>query len=340
MGVKALVYSAASYEIEKFERAMFAADSNASSVTVEYFSGRLTTRTAALANSFEAVVVSHSDQVGAEVLNVLARNGVRLVAVRTPSVSNVDLQRAHQIGMRIARVPILASHSVAEYAVALVMSLVRNTHKAYSRVRDGNLDVSGLVGFELHGETVGIIGTGKAGALTARILKGFGCRIVAYDVFESPTIKDMGGKYLPLEELLSESHVVSLHAPLLPATRNMISADTVRAMRTGAILINTSKSGLLDVQAVLEGLKGGKIAALGWDVSDGDTDLFRLEPSGQMIAVDEAFKAICALPNVIISGHQAAHTDGALEAAAQTTLNTLLELSNGRKLSHEVRPER
>uniref|UniRef100_A0A7S1XCL0 D-lactate dehydrogenase n=1 Tax=Compsopogon caeruleus TaxID=31354 RepID=A0A7S1XCL0_9RHOD len=242
---------------------------------------------------------------------------------------------ARELGIKIARVPTLSSYPVAEYAVTMMLTLNRKTHKAYSRVRNGNFSLEGLQGFDMNGKVVGIIGTGKAGSLTARILRGFGCQILAYDALENQAFRDLGGRYTSLEELLSSSHIVSLHAPLLPATRHMINRETIAKMKEGVMLINTSRGALIDTRAMVEGLESGHIGAVGIDVYEGEEELFHTDLSG-LVLRDELFKQLMSFPNVLITGHQSSMTDSALESVAQTTLMSLRQFRNQQPLRHEI----
>lgn len=280
---------------------------------------RLTRETALLANGKEAVCAFVNDELKADVLLELAGQGIRLVALRCAGFNNVDVPAAHKLGMTVVRVPAYSPHAVAEHTVALMLALNRKIHRAYGRVRDGNFSLEGLMGFDLNGRTVGIIGTGKIGTLVAKIMGGFGCRLLAHDPFPNEECRKMGVEYLEISRLLSESDIVTLHCPLSPETRHLINSHAVRRMKAGAMLLNTGRGALVDTRAVIEGLKSRQIGSLGLDVYEEEADLFFENLSNQVIQ-DDVFTRLLTFPNVIITGHQAFFTQQAMQNIAETTL--------------------
>jgi len=234
-------------------------------------------------------------------------------------------------------VPSYSPYSVAEHTLALILALDRKIHRAYVRVRDGNFSLDGLLGFDLHGRTVGIVGTGVIGATTAGILTGFGCRLLASDPYPSDRVRALGATYVELPRLLSESDVVTLHCPLLPETRHLIDRRAVKTMKPGSMLVNTSRGALVDARALIEGLKSGRIGALGLDVYEEETEVFYEDLSGQVIQ-DDVLSRLLTFPNVLITAHQGYFTRDALEQIAQTTLQSIADFEAGRELRHEVQP--
>lgn len=287
-----------------------------------FFEPQLTIDTVALARGFDAVCVFVNDTVNAAVLEVLAQCGVRLVALRCAGFNNVDLDAANRLGIGVVRVPAYSPYATAEHAVALILALNRKTHRAYNRVREGNFSLEGLLGFDINGRTVGVIGTGKIGAIVARIMSGFGCRVLGFDPFPNPECEQIGVRYVSLDELFSESDIISLHAPLTPENHYLINAETLSKMRDGVMLINTSRGGLIDTVAVIEGLKSGRIGYLGLDVYEEEADIFYEDLSASIIP-DDVFSRLQTFPNVLITGHQGFFTRNALENIGATTLENL-----------------
>jgi D-lactate dehydrogenase len=279
----------------------------------------LTPQTVALAASHQAVCVFVNDCMDAPTLTALASVGVRLVALRCAGFNNVDLAAAQRLGIAVARVPGYSPAAVAEHAVAMMLTLNRHTHRAYARVREGNFALDGLLGFDMQGRTVGIVGTGKIGTALARILRGFGCRVIATDPYPSDECVALGVRYVPFDALLAESDIVSLHCPLTPDTRHLIDDAAVRKMRRGVMLINTSRGAVIETRAVIAGLKSGVIGYVGLDVYEEEGDLFFEDLSDQVIQ-DDVFARLLTFPNVLITGHQAFFTHEALTAISETTL--------------------
>ncbi len=294
-----------------------------------FFEVHLNTNTCKLAYGFEAVCAFVNDDLNQEVLKLLANEGVRLIVLRSAGFNNVDVQAASALGIAIARVPAYSPHGVAEHAVALMLALNRKIYRTYNRIREANFSLEGLLGFEMYGKTAGVVGTGQIGILTARILKGFGCRVLAYDVIHNPLAKEYGIEYVGLDQIYAQSDIITLHVPLMPSTRHMIDANAVSKMKKGVMLINTSRGALVDTQSVINGLKSGKIGYLGLDVYEEEGDLFFEDLSGQVIQ-DDIFMRLITFPNVVITGHQAFFTDTALKNIAQTTLQNVTDFASGK----------
>jgi D-lactate dehydrogenase len=276
--------------------------------------------TAVLAKECEAVCVFVNDQVDAAAIAQLQQAGVRLVATRSAGYNHIDVPAAHAAGLTVVRVPAYSPYAVAEHTIALMLSLNRHVHRAYSRVRDGNFSLDGLLGFDMHGKTVGLIGLGKIGACTARILLGMGCRVIGYDPFS--TVDGVTPATLP--ELLAESDIVSLHCPLTAETRHLIDAASIAGMKRGAMLINTSRGALVDTLAVIEALKSGQLGWLGIDVYEEEGELFFSDLSETVIQ-DDVFSRLLTFPNVLVTGHQAFFTAEALAAIATVTVRNVSE---------------
>jgi D-lactate dehydrogenase len=289
---------------------------------LNFVEARLTHETAMLAKGSEAVCVFVNDRVDEPVLQVFKDLGVGIVALRSAGFNNVDLAAAKRLGIAVARVPAYSPEAVSEHAVALILALDRNIHRAYARVREGNFALDGLLGFNLHGRTVGIVGTGRVGAGVARIMLGFGCKVIAHDVVPNTACAAMGVAYTSLEALLGEADIVSLHCPLTDATRHLIDADAIGRMKHGAMLINTSRGGMIDTAAVIQGLKSGAIGHLGLDVYEEEEDLFFEDLSSEVIQ-DDAFERLLMFSNVLVTGHQGFFTHEALSAIAATTMANL-----------------
>jgi D-lactate dehydrogenase len=292
--------------------------------------------TALLAQGAEVVCAFVNDVLDERVLQRLADAKVRLLALRCAGFNNVDLSAAERLGIAVAHVPAYSPHAVAEHTLALILSLNRRIHRAYNRVREGNFALEGLMGFDLHGKTAGVIGTGRIGANVVRILRGFGCEVLTHDPAPNPECEALGARAVTLEALLAGSDIVTLHCPLVPATRHLIDTAALAMMRPGVMLINTSRGALIDTQAVVAGLKRGHIGTLGLDVYEEEAALFFEDLSSQAIQ-DDVFARLLTFPNVIVTGHQGFFTNEAMQAIAETTLGNIAAfLKEGRPL-HPVR---
>ncbi len=315
------------FSSQPYDRSFLLSASQDSGLEWEFLEASLDKTTARLAHGAKAICLFVNDRLEAETLRDLHAHGLRWVALRCAGFNNVDLAVCQQLGIGVARVPAYSPHAVAEHTLALLMTLNRRLHKAYNRVREGNFSLRGLMGFDLHGKTVGVVGTGKIGGIVVDILLGFGCRVVAYDPYPSRT--DI--EYLDLETVLQQSKVVTLHLPLTPDSHHMINARTLGLMPSGSVLVNTSRGGLVDTVAVIEALKSGYLGGLALDVYEEEGDLFFRDLSEKVIQ-DDVFARLSSFPNVLISGHQAFFTQEALEAIASTTVANLLDFQAGRDL--------
>ena len=289
---------------------------------LSFLEARLSHETASLAVDSPAICAFVNDHLDRPVLESLASGGVRLVALRSAGFNNIDLSAARELGIAVGRVPAYSPNAVAEHTVALILALNRKIHKAYARVREGNFALDGLLGFDLCGRSVGIVGTGKIGLWVARIMHGFGCTVYAYDPERDPALEEIGGHYTDLAELLATSDILTLHCPLNPSTHRLIDADAIERMKPGAMLINTSRGAVVDARALIKGLKSGKIGSVGLDVYEEEGDLFFENLSGQMLQ-DDVFARLLTFPNVLITGHQAFFTREALTAIANVTIGNL-----------------
>lgn len=300
-----------------------------------YFETRLTVETCPLAAGFEAVCAFVNDQLSGEVLDRLAGLDVKVIALRSAGYNHVDLAAARRLGLKVVRVPSYSPYAVAEHAIGLMLSLNRKLHKSYARVREGNFALDGLLGFDLHGRTAGVVGTGQIGTLVARMLGALGCRVLAYDVKASAEVEAAGGQYVPLAKLLSEADIITLHCPLVAETRHMIDTRAIERMRGGVMIVNTSRGALIDAKAVIDGLKSGQIGYLGLDVYEEEADLF-FEDHSDAVIQDDIFARLLTFPNVMITGHQAFFTRDALEQIAATTMASLTAIERGDELGASV----
>lgn len=330
--MKVAVFSTKSYDQQFLEAA-----NQSYNHDLVFFEARLTAATAALADGFPVVCAFINDHLDALVLRSLASYGVRCVALRSAGFNNVDLAIAQELGISILRVPAYSPYAVAEHAVGLILMLNRKLYRAYNRVRDDNFSLSGLLGFDLNGCTVGVVGTGKIGQCFAQIMNGFGCELLGYDLYQNTDCLEMGMRYVELPELLANSDIISLHCPLLPSTYHMINADSVRQMKPGVMLINTSRGALIDTRAAIDGIKSRQIGYLGIDVYEEEASLFFEDLSDQVIQ-DETFQLLQSFPNVVITAHQAFFTRNALEAIATTTLSNISDFELGKHCPNEVKP--
>ncbi|WP_205508160.1 2-hydroxyacid dehydrogenase [Longitalea arenae] len=295
----------------------------------------LNEHTITLATGCKAVCAFVNDTLNAAVIKGLAEAGIRLIAMRSAGYNNVDLAAAAAHQISVVRVPAYSPHAVAEHAVALICTLNRKTHKAYNRVREGNFSLEKLTGFDLYGKTIGVIGTGKIGEVFCEIMKGFGCRVLAFDLVANRTLEAKGIEYLPLVKLLPQCDIISLHCPLTEQTRHIINADTIVMMKTGVMLINTSRGALIDTGAVIQALKTGQIRYLGIDVYEQEEKLFFHNLSEEIIQDDDIMR-LMSFPNVLVTSHQGFFTDEALTQIAQTTLQNINDFEAGKQLVNKV----
>ena len=301
---------------------------------LSFFESRLTPKTAPLAAGFPVVCAFVNDQLDEEVLRTLHEGGTRLLALRSAGFNHVNLSVAKALGFTVARVPAYSPYAVAEHAVALILTLNRKTHRAFNRVREGNFSLDGLLGFDLRGRTVGVIGTGKIGQAFAQIMHGFGCDVLAYDPYPNRDAEAIV-QYVPLPHLLKQSDIISLHCPLTPDTYHLIDKNALEQTKPGVMLINTSRGALVDTRAVIDGLKSGQVGYLGLDVYEEEADLFFEDLSNRVIQ-DDIFMRLLTFPNVVITGHQGFFTEEALVNIASTTLENITAFETGRGTLHRV----
>lgn len=324
------------FDTHGYEREAFTAANAGLGHQLAFLEPRLTRATAALAAGHEAICAFVNDRVDAAALEVLQGCGVRIVALRSAGYNHVDLAAAARLGLPVVRVPEYSPYAVAEHAVGLVLALNRKIHRAYARVREWNFSLEGLVGFDLHGKTVGIIGTGKIGRAAARIFHGFGCKVLAFDARPHPELTSgLGIRYAELDTLYREADVLSLHVPLTPSTHHMIDEAALAKMKRGVMLINTGRGALLDSRALLAALKTGHIGAAGLDVYEEEEGVFFRDLSDKVLQ-DDVLARLLTFPNVLVTSHQAFLTKEALGNIATTTLESLGAFERGEPLAHEV----
>ncbi|MDX1565950.1 MAG: 2-hydroxyacid dehydrogenase [Phycisphaeraceae bacterium] len=316
------------FSTKPYDRRFLEAAARDRSIEFHYFEPRLNQDTAALAEGCTAVCVFVNDVLDETALEALADRGVRFIALRCAGYNNVDLKAAGRLGFSIARVPAYSPHAVAEHTLALILTLNRKIHKAYNRVREGNFAIEGLLGFDLNGKTAGVVGTGRIGTIAAKLLRGFGCRVLAHDVEPKEACRSLGVEYVELWELFSQSDLVTLHCPLTPQTRHMVSAESIEQMKRGAMLINTSRGALVDTRAMIAGLKSGRLGSVALDVYEEEADYFFEDFSGGMI-LDDVLARLMTFPNVLITSHQAFFTREAMRNIAETTVGNLCGWDSG-----------
>lgn len=300
-----------------------------------FFEAPLNEKSVALADGCQAVCAFVNDELNATVIEGLAKTGIQLIAMRCAGYNNIALEAAQKHAIKVVRVPAYSPHAVAEHAVALMLTLNRKTHKAYNRVREGNFSLDKLIGFDVYGKTVGVIGTGKIGEVFCDIMKGFGCRVLAFDLVANREIEAKGVHYLPLVTLLPQCDIISLHCPLTEQTRHLINADTISLMKPGVMLVNTSRGALIHTHAAIEALKTGQIGYLGIDVYEQEEKLFFHNLSEEIIPDDEIMR-LMSFPNVLVTSHQGFFTDEALTQIAQITLQNIDDFEAGKPLVNKV----
>lgn len=327
------------FSTKPYDRTFLQAANSGHHHQLTFLETRLTQETMSLAAGYEAVCVFVNDQLDETVLTHIAGSGTRLVALRCAGFNNVDLAAAEKLGVPVVRVPAYSPHAVAEHTVGLILTLNRNIHRAYNRVREGNFSLDGLLGSDLNNQTVGIIGTGQIGAVVAKIMHGFGCRLLAYDLYPNPALAQYNVQYVDLPEIFAQSDILTLHCPLTPDTHHLINAQALEQMKNGVMIINTSRGALLDTPAVIEALKAGKVGNLGLDVYEEEADLF-FEDLSLSVIQDDVFSRLLTLPCVLVTGHQAFFTRNALEQIAATTLANLTAFERGEPLVNAVKASR
>ena len=324
------------FDTHRFERDALERANQRCGHELTYYEPRLTRETAPLAERFDAICSFVNDRLDDETLTVLHRGGVKLIALRSAGFNHVDLAAVRRLGFTVVRVPEYSPYAVAEHAVALMLTLIRKTHRAYARVRESNFSLDGLVGFDLHGKTVGVVGTGRIGAVLLRIMRGFGCTLLAYDQKESPTLaRELGVRFVPLAELFRASDIISLHVPLTPQTRHLIDAAALAQMKPGVIVINTGRGALIDTHALVSALKRQQIGGAGLDVYEEEEGIFFQDLSGQVLQ-DDVLARLLTFPNTLITSHQGFLTREALENIADTTLANINAFERGEPLVNQV----
>lgn len=312
------------FSTKQWVRDSFDAANTNNEHTIRYLEARLDKDTAALAEGSEAVCIFVNDNADRATIGILADRGVKMIALRCAGFNNVDLRAAEDHRIMVARVPAYSPHAVAEHAVGLLLTLNRRLHRAYNRIREGNFSLDGLMGFDLHDKTVGIIGTGTIGRIFARIMQGFGTNVIAYDRYPNKELAASGVEYVELEELYRRSDVISLHCPLTHETYHLINSYAIDSMKQGVTIINTSRGPLIDSLAVIEGLKNGHIGSVALDVYEEEADLF-FEDLSDTVIQDDVFVRLLTFPNVLITSHQAFFTREAVSNIAATTLGNIAE---------------
>jgi D-lactate dehydrogenase len=323
-------FSAKHYDIQHFNEInqQFGAD-------IEFFDYRICMQNVKLAQGFEVVCAFVNDSLCEEVLIELAKGGTKILALRCAGFNNVDLEAAKRLGFTVVNVPAYSPESVAEHSIALMLTLNRKIHKAYQRTRDANFALSGLVGFNMFGKTVGVIGTGKIGLATIKILLGFGCKVLAHDPYQNPNVIALGVDYVELEDIYANSDIISLHCPQTKDNHHLLNKVSFAKMKPGVMVINTSRGGLLDAFDAMEALKSGQLGSLGLDVYENEKGLFFEDKSNEIIQ-DDVFRRLSASHNVIFTGHQAFLTEEALNAIAFTTLTNIKKLAQGERSGNEL----
>lgn len=329
--MKIAVFSTKSYDQEYFEK--YAKDYT---YKFSFFETALNKETASLTVGFDVVCVFVNDEVDKDTIKILSKNGIKLIALRCAGYNNVDIEYAKSNNIKVVRVPAYSPAAVAEHAVALILTLNRKTHKAYNRVREGNFSLKNLIGFNLHGKTIGVIGTGQIGATFSHIMTGFGCKIIAYDISKSEVLTNLGVNYLPLNEVFKNADILSLHCPLNPNTKHIVNEKSIALMKEGVMIINTSRGALINTLDVIQGLSAKKIGYLGIDVYEQEENLF-FEDLSERIIQDDTILRLNGFPNVLITSHQAYFTREAMDEITTTTLGNIKAFEKKGELKNEIK---
>lgn len=328
----------AMFSAQNYERALLNELNTDHGHDLVYLDALLDSDTASLAAGFPAVSVFVNDTVDRRVLNHLARGETRIIATRCTGFNHIDLEAADELGIKIVRVSNYSPNSVAEFAVGLLLALNRKIHRAYNRTRESNFSLDGLMGFDLVGRTVAVIGTGKIGTIFGRIMVGFGCNVIGFDVHRSPEFERIGGRYVDAEGV-ETADVISMHCPLTPETYHIVGQRTLARVKKGALLINTSRGGLVDTEAAIDALKSGRLGGMALDVYEQEASLFYKDLSSSIVS-DDVMQRLISFPNVIVTGHQAFFTREALQTILGTTLESLSEFEAGRTLTNQISTSR
>ena len=323
------------YDTHTYDREQFCLANKNGKHELNFYEGRLTGKSVSIATGYPVVCAFVNDHLNREVLTALKNNGTRLIALRSAGYNHVDLQAAQELGLKVVRVPEYSPYAVAEHAVALLLTLNRKMHKAFNRVREGNFSLDGLVGFDLHQKTVGVIGTGKIGRVFIQIMRGFGCTVLAYAPKPTPELSSQGVRYVGLDELFKRSDIVSLHCALFPETKHLINEKTLGQMKKGAFLINTSRGKLIETKALIAALKHGQLGAAGLDVYEEEEHYFFNDHSGEVVD-DDVLARLMTFPNVLLTSHQGFLTKEALSNIAQITLDNISDFEANLPLKNEV----
>ena len=323
-------FSVKPYDIDQFDRI-----NQTFGLQIEYFDYRLCMQTVRLAYGFEVICAFVNDSLSEEVLIELSENGTKVIAMRCAGFNNVDLEVAKKLNLRVVNVPSYSPESVAEHTVALMLTLNRKIHKAYQRTRDANFSLTGLVGFNMQNSNVGIIGTGRIGLATIKVLLGFGCHVFAHDPYPNQAVLDLGVEYVPLEKIFMACDIISLHCPLTSENHHLLNRESFSRMKPGVMVINTSRGGLLNALDAIEALKTGQLGSLGLDVYENEMELFFEDKSNEIIQ-DDVFRRLSSCHNVIFTGHQAFLTEEALSAIAFTTLTNITQIGDADHCPNEL----
>lgn len=327
------------FDSHAFEQNVFKKENEKSGHEITFFETRLTEQSANLAAGFPCVCAFVNDRLDRKTLQIVSKGGTRLMALRSAGFNHVDLKSAQDFGLKVVRVPEYSPHAVAEHAIALILSLNRKIHRAYNRVRESNFSLEGLVGFDLYKKNVGLVGIGRIGSVVAKILSGFGCHILAYDLFQDPKLIELGLQYVSLNELLQKSDIISLHVPLTPQTHHLINQKALSLTKPGVMIINTSRGALIDTKALIQFLKSGHIGYAGLDVYEEEEGIF-FENLSEQILHDDQLARLLTFPNVLLTSHQAFLTQEALSNIARTTLQNISDFEDARSLANEVYAEK
>ncbi|OZV68645.1 2-hydroxyacid dehydrogenase [Winogradskyella aurantia] len=329
--MKIAVFSTKPYDRDYFEK-----HPQASEYQLHYFETNLTDDTASLSKGFDAVCVFVNDKVHESVIKVLANNGVKLIALRCAGYNNVDVNSAKAHGLKVVRVPAYSPHAVAEHTMALILTLNRKTHKAYNRIREGNFSLNNLMGFDVFGKTIGVVGTGQIGAAFCKIVKGFGCNIIAFDLYPSEELIALGVTYGSVEDVFKTSDIISLHCPLTEDTKHIVNSSSIELMKNHVMIINTSRGALINTSDIIKGLSSKKVGFLGIDVYEQEENLFFKDLSESIIQDDDILR-LMSFPNVLITSHQAYFTKEAMEEITRITYENLRAYNAGEFLKNEVK---
>ena len=325
------------FDTHGFEKDAFEEANQVAGHEIHFFEPRLTDLTASLAQGFPCVCAFVNDKVNENTLKLLHSGGTKLIALRSAGFNQVDLKASKALGIKVVRVPEYSPYAIAEHVVALIQTLNRKTHRSFNRVREGNFSLNGLVGFDLHGKTIGIIGTGKIGKILARIMTGFGCQVLLHDLIpDSNLAKELVCRYTSLDEIYQQSDIISLHVPLTPETRHFIDERSFKKMKKGVMIINTGRGALIDTMALIKALKSGQVGNAGLDVYEEEEGVFFEDLSGKILN-DDVLARLLTFPNVLITSHQGFLTQEALRNIAETTLQSISDFSRGQDLKNEVR---